>query len=184
MKSILHDKDGTCYLCTKLHDFYESWNYTEEHHVFPNNPNRQLSERYGLKVHLCRWHHREGPEAVHNNSKNMDLLKMDAQVKFEETHTRQEFVSIFGRNWLDDDPMEEGMADAEEHRRMEDAAGRKERARQREAGFEFLSEKDMLDGMGGKYMEIDKAAASRKLNEEQFKNLLEIAETLGQEEPR
>ena len=31
------------------------------------------------------------------------LLKAAAQRKFEETHTRKEFMDIFGRNWLEEE---------------------------------------------------------------------------------
>lgn len=102
MKSILQQKDGTCYLCGKLLADPVVHGYTEEHHVFGGTANRKLSERYGLKVYLCLRHHREGPQAVHNNRANAQLLKADAQRKFEETHTRNEFLEIFGRNWLEE----------------------------------------------------------------------------------
>lgn len=101
MKSILHEKDGTCYLCIKLHDVYDRYGYVEEHHVFGGNPGRKLSEKHGLKVYLCVAHHREGPEAVHQNQENNEILKRDAQEAFERTHSREEFMGIFGRNWLE-----------------------------------------------------------------------------------
>ena len=107
MKSILHEKDGTCYLCMKLHNNLNRYGYTEEHHVFGGNPNRKLSEKYGLKVHLCIWHHRTGPESVHQNQTVARMLKQIAQRKFEETHTREEFMEIFGRNWMDDESMDD-----------------------------------------------------------------------------
>lgn len=172
MKSIMHEKDGTCYLCQKLYRQQFPYSHVEEHHVFEGTANRTLSEEYGLKVNLCIWHHREGPEAVHNNAIVAESLKREAQELFEQTHTREEFRKIFGRSWLYDDPEEELDAFYEE---------REQRQKQREeeaAGFMMLPGEDALDGMGGRYLEIEKAAAARKLNEQQFRNLLEIAEEL------
>lgn len=102
MKSIMQQKDGTCYLCGKLLGDFAVHRYTEEHHIFGGTANRKLSERYGLKVYLCVRYHREGPGAVHSNRESTELLKADAQRKFEETHTRKEFMEIFGRNWLEE----------------------------------------------------------------------------------
>ena len=35
-----------------------------------------------------------------NRDTALELIQM-AQSKFEETHTREEFMAIFGKNWLD-----------------------------------------------------------------------------------
>lgn len=35
-----------------------------------------------------------------NRDTALELIRM-AQSKFEETHTREEFMAIFGKNWLD-----------------------------------------------------------------------------------
>ena len=111
MKSILQEKDGTCYLCQKLYDIDSRQKNIEEHHVFGGTANRKISEKYGLKVYLCIAHHREGPEAVHRNRKYDLMLKEDAQEAFERSHTRREFVGIFGRNWMEEDPMEQAIAE-------------------------------------------------------------------------
>lgn len=99
--SILHIKDGTCYLCMRLHNDHRIHTYTEEHHAFGGNPNREISEAEGLKVYLCPEHHRTGPEAVHNNHDNMLLLQQDAQRAFEQTNSREEFMKLIGRNYLE-----------------------------------------------------------------------------------
>lgn len=54
--SILHQKDGTCYLCIKLRKDYRIHPVVHEHHIF-GGPNRQISEAKGLKVYLCLEHH-------------------------------------------------------------------------------------------------------------------------------
>ena len=70
------------------------------HHIFFGSSNRKWSDKYGLWIYLCVNHH-TGNDGVHFN-KEMDLrIKKLAQQKFEETHTREEFMAIFGKNWLD-----------------------------------------------------------------------------------
>lgn len=98
-KSIMHDKrDGTCYLCALLHQDYGRRSVLEEHHVMNGNPNRRWSEKYGLKVYLCIPHHREGGEAVHNNSRVRKLLQQKAQEAFEQKYPQLSFREIFGKN--------------------------------------------------------------------------------------
>lgn len=98
--SILHKRDGTCYLCIRLHNDYRIHRYREEHHAFGGNPNLSISEAEGLKVDLCLDHHRTGPEAVHKNKEVRKILQQDAQRAFEETHTREEFMRLFEKNYL------------------------------------------------------------------------------------
>lgn len=100
-ESILHSKDGTCYLCAKLNGDYSQKPYLEEHHIYGGNPNRKISEAEGMKVYLCAEHHRIGPEAVHNNRGNMRILQRDGQKVYEEEHSREEFMELFGRNYID-----------------------------------------------------------------------------------
>lgn len=100
MKSIMHDKkEGTCYLCKRLcGDYYRKT--TQEHHAIFGTAGRRLSERYGLKVYLCMEHHTAGKSAVHNNETMARIVQRDAQEAFEKTHTRKEWMEIFGRNYL------------------------------------------------------------------------------------
>ena len=97
MENIIHKKDGTCFLCRMEGDFSEK--YTEEHHIF-NGANKKLSEKYGLKVQLCLYHHREGKEAVHNNHEKMMLLKALGQQAFIEHYPDIDFREIFGKNYI------------------------------------------------------------------------------------
>ena len=91
MKSVIQTKKS-CFFCgtdQNLHD----------HHIFFGISNRKNSERYGMKVWLCQEHH-TGNVGVHFN-KDMDLaLKELAQRKFEMSHDREEFRTIFGKSWL------------------------------------------------------------------------------------
>ena len=91
MKSILSN-DKRCYICGSQINLHR-------HHCLYGNPNRQKSEEHGLWVWLCLDHH-TGFNGVHNHHE-MDLaLKKEAQAKFEETHSREEFREIFGKSYL------------------------------------------------------------------------------------
>lgn len=79
--------------------FCKSQKHLECHHIFPGK-NRQLSEEDGLKVWLCHMHHNEPHVGVHYNKGMMLYLKQMAQKHYEETHTREEFMERYGRNYL------------------------------------------------------------------------------------
>lgn len=97
--SILHRKDGTCYLCIKSHRDFRHYSIVHEHHVFGGS-NRRLSEEYGLKVYLCPSCHNFGRAAVHTNHANMLILQQDAQRAFEQEYSHEKFMELFGRNYL------------------------------------------------------------------------------------
>ncbi len=99
-KSIIHEKDGTCYLCMKLNNDYRIYSYLEEHHVIPGAAGRRISEEHGLKVYLCMPHHRGSAAAVHQNHETMLLIQRDAQRAFERTRSRDEWMRTVGRNYL------------------------------------------------------------------------------------
>ena len=103
--SILHQNPGECYLCERS-GAIRKWDYLEEHHIF-GGPNRKISEQEGLKVKLCVWHHRNGPDAVHRNVSMMRILQQDAQRAYEQTHSREEFMRLIGRNYLGNEGEEE-----------------------------------------------------------------------------
>ncbi len=70
-----------------------------KHHVF-GAANRKWSEKYGLWIWLCPEHHNMSDEGIHFN-KPLDLqVKQIAQREFEDTHTHDDFMRIFGRNYL------------------------------------------------------------------------------------
>lgn len=122
MRSIMHQKDGTCYLCILLHEDYSA-KITQEHHVIFGSGGRALSEKYGLKVYLCMKHHQHdgGPEAVHRNPDIRKMLCKAAQKQFEKTYPEKSFREIFGKNWLEN-------TDRQQDKRKED----------KEPGFWFL----------------------------------------------
>lgn len=94
MKSILTEDLEQCYLCGST-----SW--IEMHHIFSGSGNRKISDKNGFIVPLCHYCHNEPPKGVHHNRANRLKLMQECQAKFEETHTREEFVCLIGRNYLD-----------------------------------------------------------------------------------
>lgn len=103
--SIVQDKK-VCFLCGNA--FKYGWNHLEEHHCF-GGPNRRWSEEYGLKVWLCGSScHRSGKHSVHKDRDTDLMVKRAAQKKFEETHSREEFMRIFGKNYIWDEEEDDG----------------------------------------------------------------------------
>lgn len=91
MKSIIQT-EKECFLCGATGDLHS-------HHMI-HGCRRDLSEKYGLKVWLCPYHHNMSPASVHFDPK-LDLqMKQVAQTYFEKTHSHEEFMAIFGKNYL------------------------------------------------------------------------------------
>ena len=101
-RSIMQRKEDVCYLCEKLYagDWHQK---TEEHHVMFGTSDRKLSEHYGLKVYLCLGHHRNSNEAVHKNHKMDLMLKQDAEKIFIEKYSKDKWMDVFGKNYLEDE---------------------------------------------------------------------------------
>jgi len=91
MKSIIQT-EKRCYLCDRK-------TYLERHHIFGGTANRKLSEKYGLWVWLCHDCHTGQDGAQYDKDKNR-LLKMDAQMAFEQTHSREEWMRIIRKNYI------------------------------------------------------------------------------------
>lgn len=71
------------------------------HHIY-GAANRKNSDRNGFVVYLCGAHHNQSNVGVHFN-RELDLeLKRECQSKFEEAHSRDEFMRIIGKNYLED----------------------------------------------------------------------------------
>lgn len=100
-------RDGVCFLCGR--------DGTEDpldfHHIFGGNAvDRKKCERYDLKVRLCHGRcHIFGPEAAHNCAETMRTLRRYGQRKamIEQGWTVDEFRFHFGKNYLDDEELEE-----------------------------------------------------------------------------
>lgn len=98
-ESIIHCKDGHCFICMTQGDFSIK-PMLHKHHVF-GGPRRKISEAEGLTVYLCPEHHTMGPEAVHKNHDMMRMLQREGQRAFEETHTREQWMMLMGKNYFD-----------------------------------------------------------------------------------
>ena len=100
MKSILQNKKE-CYFSRMVETDYV---YLDKHHIFYGTGNRKISEQNGFWVWLEHLHHiQDSPFKTPHNDKKTDLyLKRKCQEKFEETHTRNEFMSLIGRNYLEE----------------------------------------------------------------------------------
>lgn len=92
MQSLI-SKEKKCYVCGTTFNIHK-------HHIWKGY-NRKKSEDIGAWVYLCYKHHNGSNEGVHFNPKLDQELKQLAQRKYEEKHTRDEFMSIIKRNYLD-----------------------------------------------------------------------------------
>ena len=72
--------------------------YPQIHHMM-NGANKKKSGKYGLILPLCINHH-TGAEGVHTKPEKMLACKQMAQLKFEEEHTREEWLAEFGKSYL------------------------------------------------------------------------------------
>lgn len=98
MKSIISNDSSHCYLCGSCRNL-------ERHHIF-GGPNRSKSDRLGIVVLLCHDCHNEPPFGVHHNAQVMYRLKQIGQAKAMEEYgwTTDEFRTVFGKNYLDEEP--------------------------------------------------------------------------------
>ena len=90
-KSILQ-REKECYLCGRK-------TCLERHHIFAGIANRKISEREGFWAYLCHDCH-TGVEGAQYNKASNRYLKEQAQMAYEETHTREEFMRLIGKNYL------------------------------------------------------------------------------------
>lgn len=87
--SILTDDLEHCYICTER----EMKNiFKEDIHEVYGGRNRKISMKNGLAVPLCR--------KCHNDYEIQKYLKRLVQITYEETHTREEFISLIGKSYL------------------------------------------------------------------------------------
>lgn len=82
-----------CFICKSTYCL-------ETHHIM-NGANKKASEKYGLLVKVCANCHTLSPNSIHRDSKVLRALKEAGQQNFEQSNTREDFMRIFGRNYLD-----------------------------------------------------------------------------------
>lgn len=90
MKSIIQE-DKECYICGTnlgLHN----------HHIFPGRGFRKNSDKEGLTVYLCAVHH----QYVHADRKAMLQLQKIGQRAFEKKKSREKFIELFGKSFMED----------------------------------------------------------------------------------
>ena len=92
MKSIIQT-EKECYFCGATVGL-------ECHHILFGTALRKIADKHGFKVWLCLFHHRDNKYGVHGN-KELDVkLKRVCQRKYEEKHTREQWMALVGRNYL------------------------------------------------------------------------------------
>ena len=83
-----------CFICNRWESDYLQ---IEMHHIFEGRGRRQISDRYGLVVPLCKECHYK----VHHNAALMQMLHEAGQTKAEAWGmSREEFINLFGKNYL------------------------------------------------------------------------------------
>lgn len=92
MKSILQNKKE-CYFCHTTLGLHN-------HHIYYGSANRKISDKNGFTVWLCARHHNMSNEGVHFEKRKDIYLKEQCQKKYEESHSRADFMRLIGRNYL------------------------------------------------------------------------------------
>lgn len=90
-RSILTDDLTHCFICG--HD------NAHVHHVFYGR-NRRNADEDGLTIGLCYRHHNGSDEGIHFCHQLDTQIKMMAQKKYEESHTRDEFIRRYGKSYI------------------------------------------------------------------------------------
>lgn len=91
-KSIIQS-ERECFFCGKLTGL-------EEHHVFGGVANRKISERYGLKIFCCDYHHRDPRNGVQYNPEMNLKLKQEAQRAFQNIYGHKLWMQLIRKNYL------------------------------------------------------------------------------------
>lgn len=94
MDSILQT-EKVCYITGQTNNLHR-------HHIFAGG-RRKISEENGFVVYLAGWLHNQSNEGVHGkNGHELDLmLKRHCQMAYEKDHSREEFIRLIGKNYLD-----------------------------------------------------------------------------------
>lgn len=90
MNSIMQTKKE-CWVCKTTYGLHN-------HHVMGGS-NKQLSEKYGLKIYLCGEDHNLSDKGIHFNPELNFSVKQKAQEVFEKKYGLS-FLKVFGRNYL------------------------------------------------------------------------------------
>lgn len=85
-----------------------TYGIVERHHIF-GGARRDLSERYGLVVYLSPAKHQLDRDSAHRNGETAEKLHRYGQKKamLENDWTVEQFRLVFGKNYLDEEELEE-----------------------------------------------------------------------------
>ena len=89
---MLNNREDGCFFCGRT-------DRLELHHIFPGRSGRKLSTEDDFTVWLCHTHHNT-PEGVHYRIQMRRYLQAIAQKQYEETHSHEEWMQRYGRNYL------------------------------------------------------------------------------------
>lgn len=94
--SVLQGKEKCCYITGS------DWNL-HKHHIYFGSCMRDISDKHGFWVWLVPEYHNTSDEGVHcKNGHALNMrLKQECQDAFEKEHSREEFMKIVGRNYLE-----------------------------------------------------------------------------------
>ena len=73
----------------------------EVHHIYGGVGRRDISDREGCWVYLCRYHH-QGNAGVHGRPDMMIGFRRDCQRRWEEREGKghEDFIRLFGESYL------------------------------------------------------------------------------------
>ena len=71
-----------------------------KHHIY-GGARRQISERYGLYIYLRPEWHNMSNKGIHFDPILDKLAKKSGQLIFESVYSREKFMELFGRNYLE-----------------------------------------------------------------------------------
>lgn len=93
-------ENKSCFLCGRN----GTGDRLERHHIF-GGARRKLSEQYNLCVYLCGERcHRNGKYSAHQNFEIAEYLHKYAEALFlNQGHTKEEFIKVFGKDYLKDE---------------------------------------------------------------------------------
>lgn len=88
-KKYCSDLESKCRICGTTYGL-------EVHHMIHGYGRRKKADEYGLVCYLCRNCHR-----LLHDTRMCDLeLQQEAQRKFEQDHSREEFIQVFGKSYI------------------------------------------------------------------------------------
>lgn len=95
----LYPQNNECFICHTPFDIHN-------HHVYPGNGRREVSEREGCVVQLCAMHHNMSNRGVHFDRRLDAWLRADCQRRWEQREglsgdeAHDAFRKVFGISYL------------------------------------------------------------------------------------